>query len=152
MRLWLPLLAVVAMRATAQGAVENVPFWRLDVPGFNALEQPEELVIRDQLELERFWRRLWATVDQPPKTPYVDFKKEAVVVIVMGQRPTGGYSIRANHIQRTGGRLRVIYSTSSPGRGCITTQSFETPVAILRFQLPAPEPDFIAQHHTRNCE
>ena len=56
--------------------------------------QAARLVISDQMT----WEELWDDFDgnlasiggQPPGPPAVDFRKSIVVVVAMGQRPTGG--------------------------------------------------------------
>ena len=151
MRLLLTLFALAGTIATAQGPVDNVAFWQLHVSEYNAIQKAEELVIRDDLEFSAFWRRLWGNSDRAPKVPYVDFKKEAVIVIAMGQRSSGGHGIRGILIQRTEGTLSVVYIAFSPGPGCVTTQAGTSPVVLLRFELPAPKPRFVAQHSLTYC-
>ena len=50
------------------------------------------------------WQKIWhehtARVEPKPALPAVDFDKEMVLAIFMGQRPTSGYSVAVTDVTR----------------------------------------------------
>lgn len=57
-----------------------------------------------------------------------------VLVIFMGQRSTGGYSIVLREIEAADGVLQVIVQEKSPGPNDIVTQAFTYPALILKLE------------------
>ena len=128
-----------------------LPFWRLGPVENSGLHQPMQRVISDQNEFIRLWALVWANYPRPPEPPAIDFSKEAVVVLALGQRNTGGYAIRAAGVTYAQGSLEVVVLTSSPGLGCVVTTSFTSPVELLRVGVPAKSAKFHAQVSAVNC-
>ena len=128
-----------------------VPFWRLGPVINSGLHEPVQRVVGDQSEFNRLWNLMWANYASPPKPPLIDFTKESVIVLALGQRSTGGYDIHAGGITYAHGSLEVIVVTSSPGTGCPVTTSFTAPVELLRLSVPVRPTKFLAQANTRNC-
>ena len=60
---------------------------------FSQLRQPEQLVIRDQAAWVNAWASLWPLGAPIAAPPNVDFNHEMIVLVALGERPTGGYSI-----------------------------------------------------------
>ena len=84
------------------------------------------LVIRDPATWAHFWSELGAGV-----RPEVDFSRDLVIAVALGQRPTGGHDIAVQRVARTGGQLRITVLETSPGPGCMTTQAQTQPVDVV---------------------
>ena len=54
------------------------------------------------------------TQTAPPPPPSVDFSRDMVVALFMGDRPTGGYAIEVTRIERTDASLSIRYRTTRP--------------------------------------
>jgi len=146
------LASCLMARVHAQaGQGSALPFWRLDPIENSGLKQPTQRVVGDQDEFIRLWGAMWANYERPPEPPAIDFSKEAVVVLALGQRNTGGYGIRAAAVTYVQGSLEVVVVTSSPGPGCVVTASFTSPVELLRVSVPAKSAKFHAQATTVTC-
>lgn len=63
---------------------------------------------------------------------YAFFEKEQLLVIFMGQRSTGGYSISLKTIQSQGDSLSIETYEKSPDPGAIVTQVLTYPLLILQ--------------------
>lgn len=57
---------------------------------------------------------------------------DTVVGIFLGQRPTGGYSVRVTNASAQGGVLTLTVDLRAPGPGSITTQALTSPWTIVR--------------------
>lgn len=65
---------------------------------------------------------------------YFYFQNEKILVIFMGERSTGGYSISLSQISAQGSALSVIVAEKSPKPGDIVTQAFTYPMLILQLE------------------
>jgi hypothetical protein len=72
----------------------------------------------------------WAkfAVDTPPR---VDFRKNTVVVVFAGERPTGGWSVRVTGVDKRGSSCAVRYEVKGPPRGAMVTQVITHPYAVI---------------------
>lgn len=65
---------------------------------------------------------------------YFLFPEDQVLVIFMGERSTGGYSISLKDIQAQGDTLMIEVTEKSPGPNDIVTQAFTYPMLILQLE------------------
>jgi hypothetical protein len=60
---------------------------------------------------DRDWERVWLTargrIDPLPARPTVDFNRNYVIAVFMGPRPSSGYYIEINSIEKQGSLLNV---------------------------------------------
>jgi len=93
------------------------------------------------------WARLWAehcargAVSQP--APAIDFAKEMVVVLTLGQKPTGGYGIEITRVAIEGNRLKVSYRATSPPAGAMVTQALTSPCHMVAVAKSELKPEFV---------
>ena len=109
-----------------------------------------ELVLRTRPEWEAAWKTL-ASAQPTPPLPAVDFGREMVLVVSSGTRPTGGWSITIERVERVGEALHVSVLETSPGRYCMTAQVLTHPaaaVAVPRFAGPVT---FSRRSVVRDC-
>jgi len=94
-----------------------------------------------------------AEVGPRPEVPFIDFGNEAVIVVSMGTRSTGGYSIDVERVSESesDGTLYVEVVEVSPGRGCAVTQAVSAPVHAVRVPLRDGDVQFIERASTRSC-
>lgn len=76
------------------------------------------------------WHRVW-TLDHPAGTatpvPDVDFTASMVLVVEIGARSSGGYSVEIERIAEVGGVLYVCAVETRPGPHCCTTDAVTYP-------------------------
>ncbi len=65
---------------------------------------------------------------------YLFDEEQKVLIVFMGERSTGGYSIMLREIEAEGGVFRVITNEKSPGPNDIVTQAFTWPALILQLE------------------
>ena len=102
---------------------------------------PLQFVIRDRIQFTDFWKRaqIFAIpgVGFPPM-PEIDFSKNMLVAVVMGNKPTPGYQIIIDGACEIDGHLEVFVTSIDP-TGCsqFEGQSAAADIVILpRTDLP----------------
>jgi hypothetical protein len=136
---------------------EPVPVERLrpDRPAFTyngGLDEPGQFVLRDGDEWASIWQRIHARSHPVPPLPEIDCGKEMVVVAALGQKRTGGYSIRIKFAWQEGAATIVLVQEESPGVGCIVPQAFVSPVDIARLPASAGPVEFKVESTVRDCK
>lgn len=64
--------------------------------------------------------------------PQIDFFKERLVVIALGKRNTGGYSVTVTDIRpQTNGTFDILAVESTPSPNMMTTQAITTPYTVI---------------------
>jgi hypothetical protein len=108
--------------------------------GFNVgIERAAEKVIRTPAEWTALWREAHSIQVPPPAVPKVDFDKEMVIAVFMGQRPTGGYAITIEDVVFGDKEIRVTVREQSPPPDALTTQALTQPfhmVVVKKSALP----------------
>jgi hypothetical protein len=99
---------------------------------YSQLRQAERLVIRDDASWHAAWQSIFPPLAPILAPPNVDFTKEMVVFVALGERPNSGYSILVDSAAKRGGVLEVWIGTVSPGAHCGTTLALTQTVDIAR--------------------
>jgi len=139
LKLWAPLVLACAAcghsdpnaRSPVNKAMQDsiLPIRQLAAGLYGGPPAPVEAVITSAQELTSLW--------PGSDVPAVDFAREMVVFVALGERRTGGYSVEVTSATVSGDTLVVRYVERQPGPGCLTTQALTTPfhaVAIPHVQ------------------
>ena len=117
-------LAPSVAPSTAQEA-GVVPFRLLESGASSGIHENTETVIKDESHWEAFYARHNAA-KQPQK---VDFTKEMVVAVVLN-RLTGGYSVKFGPVSTDGTQMTATYTETEPAANAITIQILTQPYAF----------------------
>lgn len=109
------------------------------------------VVIRDQETFAAFWAQVHATQMPVPDAPTVDFETSMVIAAAMGGKPTGGFSITIEGIDRSGSDLYVTVVETSPGPTCFVTQAYTAPVVALRVPRVTGKVEFLEESRVDEC-
>lgn len=93
---------------------------------------PEKLVIKDDEALEEVRQKIYYYTFPKPDFMTVDFEKEMVIAVFMGERPTAGYSIDIVEVVEYAGKLEVQINMRKPSPGDIVGQVITSPFCIVR--------------------
>lgn len=77
------------------------------------------------------YARLWSSLVGEGNAPAVNFEREAVLFIMAGQRPTGGYSIAVKNIAQEGDTLIVDAPVNAPPADSMVIQVLTSPFAVV---------------------
>lgn len=137
------LLVLVALGSLAADAAPAARKVRTLAQGHDcAVTAPSRQVARTQAQYESLWKRhLPPRVSgQAPKSPpKVDFRKEMVLAVFMGRKPTGGYAVQVTGAREEAGKLRVTVEERVPPPGALTIQMLTAPyhfAAVEKSALP----------------
>jgi hypothetical protein len=128
------LLPLGVLSISPAVAAERVPFVTIDQGSASGVRERRFLVIRNEAE----WKTLWQTHVNPSipakELPHVDFDKEMVVAVFLGEKATGGYKVEITAMEEDQGKgqLRVVTRESKPPVGSITIQALTQPYHIVR--------------------
>ena len=111
-------LLVAALFQTAMPSVRT-----LDQGAASGIDAPRQVVARTAAEWQALWRQ--HAPDKP--VPAVDFAREMVVGVFLGERPTPGYRVDVSSLRVEGDALVVVYRETRPGRDRIAAQVLTSP-------------------------
>ena len=106
--------------------------------------EPQERLVTSAAGLDAVWPG-----GAPP--PSVDFDRERVIVVALGERRTAGYGVEVTAVEETGDTLRVRYVERRPGLGCVAAQVITTPYQVVAVEGRAMAARFERQVETRSC-
>jgi len=87
-------------------------------------------VARNANEWNELWNEHSATMLPRPAPPSVDWEKEMVVCVALGERPTEGYAIKIDNVERDGERLIVEAHEVKPAPDAIVPQVITHPYVM----------------------
>lgn len=97
-------------------------------------DTPATRVLRTAEEWSAFWRQ----VERPAPQPF-DATKQMAVVVALGEKRTGGFSVEIDSAQAADGNLVVTYREAAPDPSMMVTQALTAPWAaaiVPRSTLP----------------
>ena len=105
----------------------------------SGIREALQTVIRNRDEWNAFWKRHASTNTPPALAPIVDFDREMVVGIFLGEKSTGGYEVEIVRAERRDSALYFYYREESPPPGAMVTQALTQPfhlVRVAKYQNP----------------
>ena len=150
----------VAAPAAAAPLVKDVAFGMVAQGDGSAssLTKANDLVVRSQKRWHEIWNQLNAGVQTMPPTgaqyqppPAVDFKRRMLLVVLQGQRRSGGYSIAVTRVTKVAGQLVAKVEEQSPGPSCFTTQQITSPYHVVSVPRSARAVVFRHRAGTTQC-
>lgn len=98
---------------------------------YSGVKKASNQVITDNATWEKTWKKVHANRSPQPKLPAVDFEKQAVLAVFLGEKFTGGYGIHIASVKEEDKVVTVAVKTTSPPKGGITTQALTQPYELL---------------------
>ncbi len=128
------LMPVHPLRPAAAAAMP-VSFQTVARGSRSGIAEAAQIVVRDQAEWASLWQKHSSVDANPPAPPAIDFGKELVAAVFLGQKPTGGYAVEIVSVERSNGQLTVGLRETSPAPGAIATQAFTQAFHIVRIAI-----------------
>ena len=98
---------------------------------FSGYQQPAHLVITNETQWAEVWKKHSAQEKPARPLPKVDFDKETVLFVALGQKTSGGHSVEISRIADIAGKTAVFLSSRAPKPGGIQLQSLTAPFHIV---------------------
>ncbi len=130
----------------------DIPFEQVLYVETSDFSESSQEIIRTEEEWCKFWERLYETKCD---TSLIDFEKDSVLYVALGQRTNTCYGIEITSISRTENKLQVFYDEIVPGQSCVCGDMIVTPLDAVKIENAnyegVEEVEFI--HHIRilNC-
>jgi hypothetical protein len=99
---------------------------------YSGLVDPQRLIVRDAAGWQQVWSAIWRNQSPPPPLPNIDFAREMVAVVALGQRATGGFAILVDRAATSADGVTVLVRSIAPRPNCVVTQALTQPVDIAR--------------------
>lgn len=109
----------------------------------SGLRQSYQAAIDSEAAWRSFWSRVYANREPAPALRPVDFRRDRVIAVAIGEQPTGGYGVSIERIEETGGRLDVHYRRTCPASGSFNILLLTQPVQAVRLARSALRPVFL---------
>ena len=97
----------------------------------SGIREALQTVIRNRDEWNAFWKRHASTNTPPALAPIVDFDREMVVGIFLGEKSTGGYEVEIVRAERRDSSLYFYYREESPPPNAMVTQALTQPFHLV---------------------
>jgi hypothetical protein len=98
----------------------------------SGIREPLQTVIRNQDEWKALWKTHSSTDINPSPAPIIDFNREMVVGIFLGEKPTGGYEVEIVRAEQRDSSLYFYYREKSPPLRAMVTQALTQPFHLVR--------------------
>jgi PrcB C-terminal len=105
----------------------------------SGVTERSQRVVRTQAEWERLWAQVHAVQVPPPAAPKIDWSREMVLAVFMGERNSGGYRVAIRGVKPGEKEIVVEVEEAGPPPGAITTEALTQPyqlVVVKRSDLP----------------
>jgi hypothetical protein len=127
---------ILSFVASGTMAAEQAPFVTLDKGFSSGIRERKFVVAKTEQEWQDLWRAHGAKVSPPKEPPSVDFEKEMVVAVFLGERHSGGYRIEIVRIEEDlqNRQLTVGWRETKPPPGAMTIQALTQPYQIVKLK------------------
>lgn len=129
----IPLLAGIMIGMQSCNTVKTIPMNELEELSKSAYSQfnkTERLVVKSDAGLQSIYDRI-ATKEA---TPQINWDRNQVVLLAMGQRNTGGFSISVDRVVYGNSEILVYYKTTGPEKGAMVTQALTAPYVLFTIE------------------
>jgi hypothetical protein len=102
-----------------------VPYQTILAGSHSLADTSSVMLVRNEREWDRIWIMAKGKVDPLPDRPTVDFSRNYVIAAFMGERPSSGYRIEIDAIEKRGKFLDVyVKKYETPGMLTVITNPF----------------------------
>lgn len=114
-----------------KGNSAEVSFSILSEGNNGGFEQDTLLLIRNSEEMKAGWKKLFSNFVEQPDMPSVNFANQMVVILSMGEKNSGGYSLEISKVVEKELQLAVFANYISPGQNCIVAEVISYPFVVI---------------------
>jgi hypothetical protein len=115
----------------APSAGQVLPFEILGSGQQSAVRIPLARSVTSPVVWEEIWFAIHANQLDPPPVPKVDFTEKTVVVLILGERRTGGYGVSVNAAISTRESITVEVSVREPEPDSMVTMALTSPFQLV---------------------
>lgn len=94
---------------------------------FSGIQEPAQMVVTNATQWAEIWAKHSAQKRPAEPVPEIDFEKETVLFVALGQKRTGGYAVEIAEVKRMEGKVEVLVKTRKPKPGGFQLQALTAP-------------------------
>lgn len=134
----LPLLGILAVGLLGTGCAVSQTTTQAGAPLARQITQsahcglvaPGNLHFKSRADVDRLAGVPGATLALAPLRE-IDFGREHLVLVALGRKPTGGYSVTLSGSRIVGKQLELAMDVREPAPGAMVSQALTTPCAVV---------------------
>lgn len=114
----------------------------------HGLHEEKRALITDDAE----WTRLWSALSPNSSArPQIDFRRNSLLVVALGERSSTGYEIAAaaNGMQEP--EVSLLATQIRPGKTCATAQRSTHPTSVFIVSVAIDDAQILFGHDTKEC-
>jgi len=115
------------------------------------LEQSNR-VIENIDELDKTWETAFINYTRKKPIPILDFEKQSVLLVTMGEKSNGGFSIKVDSVKENENLISVNIIELHPGKSCATESVIVYPFQIISLEKTTKKVVFKTVKKVYNCE
>ena len=110
--------------------------------GFSGITESSRQVMTNQTAWLKFWGRHSVRNVPPPNAPEIDFEKETILAVTMGQKNSGGYVIEIIRVEKGEDHVTVTVAQRSPPPGSFGLAALTAPFHIVAIPKTSVKVEF----------
>lgn len=156
-KLFLSLILTLLSCKNTQKTVEvtfpkTVQFSELTKNDNSGYMEKKNLIIASTEAYDEAWNELFSNFMKKPPVPAINFETSMVILVTMGEKTNGGYSIHVKSITENEKDVVVLIEERIPAKNCMTTSVIVYPAQLI--ELPATDKEiiFTTEENIYSCE
>lgn len=114
---------------TADQALSITP---LERGAYSGVTEPGAVLITGEAGWKAHWQQHAGRIVPTPAAPSVDFSRDSILTVYMGEQNSGGHSIEITGVKLAGGTLKVQVKETRPGPNAMVTMALTQPYHMVK--------------------
>jgi PrcB C-terminal len=90
--------------------------------------------VHAQKGMDFIWDSIFSNYMKKPPIPIIDFKTNELITVALGERNSGGFSIKVKSVFETKKNIIITIEESKPGKTCMNTSVMTYPYQIIELK------------------
>lgn len=114
--------------------VKSLEFTTIEKGFFSGFTKRKNWVIKTQEQWLKLWNMHTSTRIPHPPSPVIDFTKNMVLAVFIGQKPTGGFSVEIIRVEKKEDTIVVFFRETKPSPDAEVTAVLTQPYHIIKIK------------------
>ncbi len=111
----------------------NIPFEVLLTNSHSNMDEPKNEIITSSEKIQKIYSIINSTRKPGISVPQIDFLRESVAFINIGQKTSGGHSVVVTQMLENIQNVVIFYEVITPKEGEFATMVITTPFTVIKF-------------------
>ncbi|KXK50798.1 MAG: hypothetical protein UZ05_CHB002001562 [Chlorobi bacterium OLB5] len=119
---------------------------------YSGVDEKREMLINNNDDYQKIMNEVYKNLDQMPRIPVVDFTKNSLVAVFIGERRNGGFLVNIDSILEGSKSITVNVTETTPGVNCMVTDVITKPYTIVKIPKTDKKPIFKQKVIVKDCK